>query len=125
MDLSEKLAGMDKATDIVYSITIQILICRVLAMSVSSIFKIFPCHCVHIVLHRHKYTCTNTITSPTSTASSVKVATVNTTPKRPSIAKVIAWASLATKTAALDASLSKLHSIPDNSENCYFVLGGY
>lgn len=51
-------------------------------------------------------------TSPTSTASSVKVATVKTTPNKPSTAKVIEWASLATRTAALDASLSKLHSIP-------------
>ncbi|WVY98122.1 hypothetical protein V8G54_030273 [Vigna mungo] len=50
--------------------------------------------------------------SPTSMASSVKVATVKTTPNRPSTAKVIACASLATKTAALDASLSRLHSIP-------------
>lgn len=52
------------------------------------------------------------ITSPTSMAASVKVATVKTTPKRPSTAKVMACASLATKTAALDASLSRLHSIP-------------
>lgn len=47
-----------------------------------------------------------------STASSVNAATVNTTPNRPSTAKVIAWASLAMITAALDASLSKLHSTP-------------
>lgn len=45
-------------------------------------------------------------------AASVKVATVKTTPNRPSTAKVMACASLATKTAALDASLSRLHSIP-------------
>ena len=45
-------------------------------------------------------------------ASSVKVATVKTTPSRPSTAKVMACASLATKTAALEASLSRLHSIP-------------
>lgn len=45
-------------------------------------------------------------------ASSVKVATVKTTPNRPSTANVMACASLATKTAALDASLSRLHSIP-------------
>lgn len=63
-----------------------------------------------------------TITSPISTASSVNVATVNTTPKRPSIARVIAWASLATKTAALDASLSRLHSIPAIQSNHQFSL---
>lgn len=57
-------------------------------------------------------TATQLITSPMSTASSVKVATVKTTPSRPSIAKVIACASLASKTAEFDASLSKLHSIP-------------
>nr|GMD13774.1 hypothetical protein Iba_scaffold40678CG0010 [Ipomoea batatas]GMD42095.1 hypothetical protein Iba_chr10bCG6050 [Ipomoea batatas]GMD43657.1 hypothetical protein Iba_chr10cCG7420 [Ipomoea batatas] len=51
--------------------------------------------------------------SPRSTASSVKVATAKTTPSSPSIAKVTAWASLATKTAVLDASLSKLHSTPE------------
>lgn len=62
------------------------------------------------------------ITSPISTASSVNVATVNTTPKRPSIARVIAWASLATKTAALDASLSRLHSIPAVQSNHQFSL---
>jgi len=45
-------------------------------------------------------------------ASSVKVATVKTTPKSPSTAKVMACASLATKTAELDASLSRLHSTP-------------
>ena len=53
-----------------------------------------------------------TVTSPISMASSVKVATVKTTPSRPSTAKVMACASLATKTAALEASLSRLHSIP-------------
>lgn len=53
------------------------------------------------------------ITSPTSIASSVKVATVKTTPNSPSTATVIAWASLATSTAALDASLSRIHSIPE------------
>jgi hypothetical protein len=35
------------------------------------------------------------------------------TPNSPSTATVIAWASLATSTAALDASLSRIHSIPE------------
>jgi len=52
-------------------------------------------------------------------ASSVKVATVKTTPSRPSTAKVMACASLATKTAALDASLSRLHSIPARVKTCH------
>lgn len=52
-------------------------------------------------------------------ASSVKVATVKTTPNRPSTAKVMACASLATKTAALDASLSRLHSTPTEETKSY------
>lgn len=64
-------------------------------------------------------------TSQTSTASSVKVATVKTTPNNPSIAKVIAWASLATKTAAFDASLSKLHSIPAKRSYCSVPVWDY
>lgn len=63
-------------------------------------------------------------TSPESTASSVKVATVKTTPSRPSTAKVIEWASLATNTAALDASLSRIHSTPVWSECCYLMHWG-
>lgn len=73
----------------------------------------------HKQLEGKKKKAYKTYTSPTSTASSVRVATVKTTPKRPSIAKVIAWASLATKTDALDASLSKLHSIPAKDTNCH------
>lgn len=61
------------------------------------------------------------ITSPTSIASSVKVATVKTAPKRPSTAKVMACASLATKTAALDASLSRLHSIPTEGTTSHLL----
>jgi len=70
----------------------------------------------HLELHYyviHKNRLLLVLTSPTSRASSVKVAIVKTTPKRPSRARVIVCASLATKTAAFDASLSILHSIPE------------
>ncbi|KAG6552436.1 hypothetical protein Mapa_005997 [Marchantia paleacea] len=50
--------------------------------------------------------------SPSSRASSVMAATVNTTPRRPSTARVIACASLATITAAPLASWSIVHSTP-------------